>query len=113
MIMASTRIENENWNWSALTVFNSDARNAPEIPPNAAPEAYAMSLVLTAGTPIATAATSSSRRATHARPNRESRRRKFTNSTIANRNNANQYQGFKFNPVNGSRNGRSMRSTGE
>ena len=39
MIMASTRIEKENWNWSALTVFSSEPRNAPAMPPNDAPVA--------------------------------------------------------------------------
>ena len=70
-------------------------------------------MVLTAGTPIATAAISSSRSATQARPIRESRRRKFTNSTTTTRNKANQYHGFMSKTVNGSRNGRSIRSTGE
>ena len=42
-----------------------------------------MSLVLTSGTPMLAAATSSSRRAIQARPRRESRRRKFTNSTTS------------------------------
>ncbi len=39
MTIASTKIENENANWSALTVLRHEARNAPETPPNAAPEA--------------------------------------------------------------------------
>ena len=39
MTIASTKIENENWNWSALTVFRYEPRKAPEIPPNAAPVA--------------------------------------------------------------------------
>ena len=68
---------------------------------------------MTAGTPIATAAISSSRSATHARPIRESRRRKFTNSTITTRKSANQYQGALSSTVNGPTNGRSIRSTGE
>ena len=39
MIIASTKIENENWNWSAFTVFRYEPRKAPDIPPNAAPVA--------------------------------------------------------------------------
>ncbi len=73
--IARMKIENENWNWSAFTVFRYDPRNTPDIPPKAAPVPYASSLVLTSGTPIDAAATSSSRRAIQARPSRESRRR--------------------------------------
>ena len=51
------------------------------MPPNAPPVAYARSFVRTSGTPMLAAATSSSRSAIQARPSRESRRRKFTNST--------------------------------
>ena len=53
------------------------------MPPKAPPAAYANSFVLTSGTPMLAAATSSSRRAIHARPSRESRRRMFTNSTTS------------------------------
>ena len=38
MTIASTKIENANWNWSELTMFRYEPRNAP-IPPNAAPVA--------------------------------------------------------------------------
>ena len=37
MIIASTKIENENSNWSALTVPNHEPRNVPAMPPHAAP----------------------------------------------------------------------------
>ena len=58
------------------------------------------------------AATSSSRTAIQARPRRESRRRKFTNSTSATRPSAVQYHGLRFSDVNGSVSGRSILSTG-
>ena len=58
------------------------------------------------------AATSSSRSAIQARPIRESRSRKFTNSTNSTIANATQYHGLRFSEVNGSRNGRSILSTG-
>ena len=37
MIIASTKIENENSNWSALTVLKNEPRNVPAMPPIAAP----------------------------------------------------------------------------
>ena len=37
MTMARTKIENENWNWSAFTVFRYEARKTPAMPPKAAP----------------------------------------------------------------------------
>ena len=33
MIIASTKIENENSNWSALTVLKNEPRNVPAMPP--------------------------------------------------------------------------------
>ena len=69
-------------------------------------------MVLTAGTPIETAATSSSRSAIQARPSRESRSRKFTNSTIATSPSAVQYHGLSSSDVNGSRPGNAILSTG-
>ena len=62
---------------------------------------------------MATAAISSSRSAIHARPSRESRRRKFTNSTSATSTRTNQYHGLSSSRPNGSMNGRSILSTGE
>ena len=35
--MARMKIENENVNWSGLTVLRYDARKAPDTPPSAAP----------------------------------------------------------------------------
>ena len=67
---------------------------------------------MTAGTPIATAATSSSRSAIHARPSRELRRAKLTPSATATSASAIQYQGLSSSDVKGSRNGRSILSTG-
>ena len=81
MTIARMKIEKPNWNWLALTLLRYGPRNAPEMPPNAPPAAYESSLVFTSGTPMLAAATSSSRSAIQARPSRESRRRKFTNST--------------------------------
>ena len=37
--IVKTKIENENWNCSALTTERYDARNAPATPPSAAPVA--------------------------------------------------------------------------
>ena len=58
------------------------------------------------------AAISSSRTAIHARPRRESRRRKFTNRTSATRPSAVQYQGLRFSDVNCSVKGSWILSTG-
>ena len=58
------------------------------------------------------AATSSSRIAIHARPMRESRRRKLTNRTISASASAVQYHGLRFSVVNRSTSGRSILSTG-
>ena len=81
--MARMKIEKPNWNWFAFTLEKYAPRNAPEMPPNAPPVAYASSFVFTSGTPMLAAATSSSRRAIQARPSFESRRRMFTNSTTS------------------------------
>ena len=70
------------------------------MPPNAAPIAYAESFVRTGGMPIETAATSSSRSATQARPRRESRRRRFTNRTISRIAKISQYQGLRLSRLN-------------
>src|SRR5215204_4552282 len=45
--MARMKIEKENLNWAGLTTPRYEAKNAPEIPPNAAPVPYARSLVWT------------------------------------------------------------------
>ena len=65
------------------------------MPPNAAPIAYAISFVRTSGMPIETAATSSSRSATQARPSRESRSRTLTNSTSIRIAKITQYHGLR------------------
>ena len=71
-----------------------------------------MSFVRTIGIPMLDAATSSSRSAIHARPRRESRRRKLTNSTIRASPRATKYHERRSSDVNGSTNGRSILSTG-
>ncbi len=70
------------------------------MPPNMAPIAYADSFVRTDGMPIEMAATSSSRNATHARPSRESRRRRLTNRTISRIAKISQYQGLRLSRLN-------------
>ena len=62
--------------------------------------------------PMLTAATSSSRIAIQARPMRESRSRKLTNSTNSASPSAVQYHGRRFSVVKRSTSGRSILSTG-
>src|SRR5689334_13827494 len=59
------------------------AKNAPAMPPKKAPVAYDHVFVRISGTPIAAAAISSSRIATHARPSFESRRRHEQKTVIS------------------------------
>src|SRR5207237_10320235 len=59
------------------------AKNAPATPPKNAPLAYAQVFVRISGIPIAAAAISSSRIATHARPRREARSRMLAKSVSA------------------------------
>ena len=106
------KIEKENSNWAALTTPRYEAKNAPEIPPNAAPVPYARSLVRTMGIPAQAAADSSSRIAIHARPMRESRRLTFTTSASATSASANQYHGRRSSAPKRPINGSSMRSIG-
>src|SRR5204863_7960599 len=61
------------------------AKNAPATPPKNAPLAYAQVFVRISGMPIAAAAISSSRIATHARPSRESRSRMLEETVVASR----------------------------
>ena len=79
--MQRTKTEKPNSNWSTLTVFWKRRGTTPAKPPIDAPSAKAHSFMRTRLTPIAAAATSSSRTAIQARPRRESRRRTLTNST--------------------------------
>ena len=67
---ASTRIEKKRAKFAELMKPCSPANRAPERPPMAAPMANAHSLNRNVGTPIASAASSSSRTATQARPTR-------------------------------------------
>ena len=74
--------------------------------------AYAISFVRTSGTPMLAAATSSSRTAIQARPRRESRSRKLTNSASSTSPSAVQYHGRRLSGPNWDRPGRSGESTG-
>ena len=67
---ASTRIEFSSRNVEALTKLAWPAHSAPDRPPMPAPIANAQSLNLNVGTPMSSAASSSSRIATQARPTR-------------------------------------------
>ena len=106
------KIENDSSNWAGLTTPRYEAKNAPAIPPNAAPVPYARSLVRAMGIPAQAAADSSSRIATHARPKRESRRWTFTTSASATSASANQYHGRRSNAPKRPSRGSSMRSMG-
>ena len=66
--MARTVNETTNVNWSGLTVTSFEALNTPAIPAVDAPRAKASSLATTVLMPLAAAASSSSRIASHARP---------------------------------------------
>ena len=59
-----------------------EANRAPDRPPMNAPQAKASSLNLNVGTPISSAASSSSRVASHARPIRDSRSIRSAPSTM-------------------------------
>ena len=74
--MHSTMIESSRVKLSGLMKPWKDAKRPPATPPNVAPIAKASSLMLRVLMPIAAAASSSSRIATHARPMRESSRRR-------------------------------------
>ena len=76
--MASTPIDSMNVNDSGLMKTCLAEKTTPTAPANEAPQAKARSLARTSGTPIAWAATSSSRIASHARPMWESSSRRLT-----------------------------------
>ena len=79
--MASTPIDSRNVNDSGLMNTCLAAKTTPITPANDAPQAKARSLARTSGTPMAWAASSSSRMASHARPMCESSRRRLTRIT--------------------------------
>src|SRR5712691_1677591 len=81
--MASTPIDSRNVNDSGLMKSCLAEKTTPMTPANDAPQAKARSFARTSGTPIACAATSSSRMASHARPMCESSSRRFTRTTTA------------------------------
>ena len=70
--MQSTMIESSSVKLSGLMKPWNDAKRPPATPPKVAPMANARSFMLRVLMPMAAAASSSSRMATHARPMRES-----------------------------------------
>ena len=81
MTIESTPIDSRKVKDSGLMKTCLAAKRTPMTPAKEAPQAKASSLVRTTGTPIAWAAVSSSRMASHARPMCESARRWFTTMT--------------------------------
>ena len=79
--MASTPIDSRNVNDSGLMKTCLAENTTPITPANEAPQAKASSLARTSGTPMAWAASSSSRMASHARPMCESSSRRLTMMT--------------------------------
>ena len=79
--MASTPIDSRKVNDSGLMKTCLAENSTPITPANEAPQAKAMSFMRTSDTPIARAASSSSRIASHARPMWESSSRRLTTMT--------------------------------
>ena len=79
--IASTMIDSNRPKLSGLMNCCVAEKTAPAMPPNEAPIANARSLTLRVLMPIALAATSSSRIASHARPSREFCSRRLTTMT--------------------------------
>ena len=83
MTIAATLIDTNRLMLLGKIEPTSPAKIAPPRPANAAPRMYASSFVWIRFTPTASATSSSSRIATHARPMRPARSRNATNATIA------------------------------
>ena len=81
MTIARTPIDSRNVNDSGLMKTCLAENSTPMTPANDAPQANAMSFMRTSGTPMALAASSSSRIASHARPMWESSSRRLTMMT--------------------------------
>ena len=79
--MESTPIDSRKVKDSGLMKTCFAENTTPMTPANEAPQAKARSFMRTSGTPMAWAATSSSRMASQARPMCESSRRRLTSTT--------------------------------